>query len=93
MCGQGRVFRAGLAGMGVCGGVEEEGFAVLLGSGADSGVVFVGAAFIISVIRAGTAGGVTLSIRVKDGSSSTVVDPSTSAESGTGMLQAESMSF
>jgi hypothetical protein len=58
-----------------------------------SGVVFVGAELIMSVIRFGTTAGVTFSIRVNDGSSNTVVEPTTSGVSGTGMLQADSISF
>jgi len=59
----------------------------------ESGVVFVGAELMMSVIKSGTVAGVTFSMIVKDGSSNTVVEPSTSGDSGTGILQADSMSF
>lgn len=61
--------------------------------GSVRGVVLVGAVFIIDVIRSGTVSGVKLSISVKDGRRSTVVEPGTSGDSGTGMLLADSMSF
>jgi len=92
------VFNCSVAGGGVVGGVV---MARLVRSGVSGfgfevekrGVLFVGAELMISVINSGTVVGVTFSIIVKEGSNKTVVEPSTSGFSGTGILQADSMSF
>lgn len=63
------------------------------GEGLERGEVLVGAGLIICVIRSGTEEGVTLSIIVKAGRRRTEVESSIWAEVGSGMLEAESMSF
>lgn len=63
------------------------------GAGFEIGEVFVGAELIMCVIRSGTDDGVTLSTIVKAGRRRTVVEFAILGFSGTGMLEAESMSF
>jgi hypothetical protein len=63
------------------------------GAGFKIGEVFVGAELIMCVIRSGTEEGVTLSTIVKAGRRRTVVEFGMLGFSGTGMLEAESMSF
>lgn len=59
----------------------------------ESKEVFVGAELITCFIRSGTEEGVTLSIIVKAGRRRTVVESSTVGSEGTGMFEAESISF
>jgi hypothetical protein len=92
------VFKFSVDGRGVVGGVEIAKLETSSISGLVfdvwvRGVVFVGAALIISVIKSGTVVGVTFSTKVKDGNNNTVVESSTSGESGTGMLLADSINF
>jgi hypothetical protein len=92
------VVRLSVEGRGVVGGLDMAGVESPRASGLDcdatgSGVMFVGAELIMSVIKLGTVAGVTFSMRVKDGRSNTVVEPLTSGDSGTGMLQADSISL
>lgn len=56
------------------------------------GVLFVGALLTISVIKVGTDAGVTFSTIVKAGSRMMDVESGVSGSSGTGILDAESMS-
>ena len=86
LCGQGRTLRLS------SGGIEGTPFSCICFEGL-RGSVFVGAWFMTCLMRSGTAAGVTLSTMEKAGKSRTVVESSTSGFSGTGIFEAESMSF
>jgi hypothetical protein len=81
LCGQGRALRSDAL---IVGGIDA-------GAAVGRGELFVGLLFTNSVMSSGVFAGVTLSMNCHEGSSSTM--ELVSEWSGTGMLEADSMSF